>query len=133
MKIVKNVFLGIGALVGNAVKNTFLAFIMTPQGAYATGFVLGFLWKKLKSMFEKGGLLRAPFDFIKDVFDPFFTMVKNWFFVIYDHFIKPVVDILGPLIKPVANIVGAVLGFVFKHPKLVTSILAILQMVPPLM
>lgn len=50
-KLIKGVyhaFLDIGKMVGTAVKNTFLAFVMTPAGAYTVGFILGFLWGKLR-------------------------------------------------------------------------------------
>ena len=140
MKKVLGVFLDIGKLVGIAAKNTFLAFLKTPLGAYTTGFMCGFLWGKIRKGLEGGGWIdgiKEKFeqlsDFVTGFFGPYINDAKNGFYTLIDNYVAPVVDILKPIIIGGADIVKTVFSFALQHPKLVTSALAILQLLPPLM
>lgn len=45
----KNAIVSIFTFTKKALKNTFLAFLMTPMGMYTMGFILGFMWKKIEN------------------------------------------------------------------------------------
>lgn len=130
-KLIKGVyhaFLDIGKMVGTAVKNTFLAFVMTPAGAYTVGFILGFLWTKITNRFKGGGFMDtirnmkdAAVDFIK----PTFRAFSNLFFGIFDNYIKPVIDFFAPIVKPAVSAVRGILEWILGHKALVTTILTL--------
>ncbi len=126
-KLVKGVyhtFLDIGKMVGKAVKNTLVAFLMTPAGAYAAGFVLGFLWKKITG--GQGG--KGIVDLVKKIknnvigfVEPAFRAVTNMFFKIFDTYVKPVINFFEPIAKTSVGI----LQWLFDNKPLVSTILAL--------
>lgn len=126
-KLVKGVyhmFLDIGKMVGKAVKNTLVAFLMTPAGAYAAGFILGFLWKKITG--GQGG--KGIVDLVKKIKDnvigfvePAFRAVTNMFFKIFDTYVKPVIIFF----KPIAKTSVGILQWLFDNKPLVSTILAL--------
>lgn len=106
---------------------------------FAIGYALGYVWGLVKKNIDKnheGGVV----GWMKKTFEPqiiWFNGVvektKGVFDTIYLDYIKPFVDFIKPIATKTSDIVGTMLGFVLQHPVLVTSILALLKIVPPLL
>ena len=92
IKGVLNNFLAIGKLVSKAVKNTFINFIKTPIGAYTLGYILGFIYGKIKKILESDDKL-SVWDKIKKMvlkpFDAFTELLDNLYKVYIEPFYKP--------------------------------------------
>lgn len=135
-KLIKSVyssFVDIGKLVGNALKNTFAAFIKTPAGMYAIGFLIGYLWVKIKKILIgqkledgilKNGILKIK-NLVMDFVSPFYNKLKDLFFGIINKYVVPIVNFFKPIIDLTGNITKGVLNWITDNPTLVSIILGI--------
>lgn len=130
--LIKGVYksvIAIGKLVGKAAKNTLVAFLMTPKGAYIAGFILGFLWTKIKNVFKGEGKLTQIFKTVKNkifnFFEPIFNPFKEFFFGILNDYIQPVINFFAPLFKSMYSGSKGVLEWILGHKLLVTTIITL--------